>query len=172
MLAQRARRILICLLGLFWLFCLRLYLNVGSVRLPLPCFFIAKIPLMRYALPTRIAVFSYLVLGIIVAMSLDTVRRDWLAIILAALVIVILLPDIPFTSRVSSKVDTPQFFLSPSHRKARGSGPTLVLPFGMNGNGMIWPADAGFDFAIGGGQRARRSGSGISTPTRLCKMTA
>ena len=124
---------------------------MGTIQFPLPWYIFANMPLMRYALPDRLGVFSYLVVGLMVSISLDEIRRRWLAATLAVFVILVLLPDLPFTSPISSKVNTPQYLLDASRRNFLRDRNTLVLPFGSRGNSMIWHAEAGYDCPLAGG---------------------
>lgn len=144
-------KILICLLCIFWLLTIGPYAHIGGISFPLPWYLFARMPLMRYALPGRLALFSYLLLGLIVSILLEDLQSPWYASVLAGLVILTLLPDLPFTSRISSKVDTPEFFLSPGHKELLQGRNVLVLPFGMTANSMLWQAEAGFDFQMSGG---------------------
>jgi Dolichyl-phosphate-mannose-protein mannosyltransferase len=119
----------------------------GAVRLPwlIP----QRIPVLENILPARLALFIFLLLGLLLAVFVDRARlpRVGLLAILAA-VFVPLIPNVPYPSTASA---SPSFFESGAHDLARG-GVVLVAPFaGVSGGTtrpMLWQAAADLRFRM------------------------
>ncbi|MBA3727853.1 MAG: hypothetical protein H0W94_01360 [Actinobacteria bacterium] len=123
----------------------------GTETVPLPWALMRHLPLIGFALPGRTMVFGFLVLAVILALWLSDshvpARPKW---ILSSLTLVALLPA--SSTLWATKVDTPPFFSSGIHRRYLIEGEnTLVLPYGSNGNSMLWQAEAGISFRMAEG---------------------
>jgi hypothetical protein len=119
----------------------------GAVRLPwvVP----QRIPVLENILPTRLAVFVFLLLGLLLAVFVDRARlpRPGLLAILA-LVFASLIPNLPYPSSSSA---SPSFFESGAHELRSGSV-VLVAPYaGVSGGTtrpMLWQAKADLRFRM------------------------
>jgi hypothetical protein len=148
-------RLLIYLLLLFWLLTLGPVGSIGGRHFPLPWWILWKMPLMHYAIPVRVGLTGYLVVGLIVAAFLDDLRSQGMRAMVALLVVLAILPDIPFTAFAAARVDTPRFFLTSAYKsRLPRNAIALVLPFGMSANSMLWQATTGMDFRMADGWTA------------------
>ena len=141
--------ILICSLGPF--------LQIGGVNthIPMPWKFFEKAPLLGHALPTRFTVYVSLIVSILLAFWLNrsglsfygklfryTFAIGALAMIFPAL-----------KAWPWGAINTPRFFtdadLLSKHIK-RGNT-VVVLPYGSQGNSMLWQYQSGMYFRMAGG---------------------
>ncbi|HET9074578.1 MAG TPA: hypothetical protein VFN48_08360 [Solirubrobacteraceae bacterium] len=138
---------LVCALGP------RLQVN-GHRLIPLPWDIAAHLPLLGVALPDRLVMYSTLAGSLIVAVGLARLRsrRAWIPWGLAALTIVSLWPDTryPFWH---SDPKVPSLFTTDAYRHVLGPahGTILVLPVGIDGNSMLWQAQAHLGFRMASG---------------------
>jgi hypothetical protein len=119
----------------------------GAVRLPwiVP----QRLPVLENVLPARLALFVFLLLGLLLALFVDRARlpRVGLLAILAA-VFLPLIPNLPYPSTASA---SPSFFDSGAHELPPGSV-ALVVPFaGVSGGTtrpMLWQTSADLRFRM------------------------
>jgi hypothetical protein len=121
--------------------------TLGAVRLPwvIP----QRLPVLENILPTRFAVFLFLLLGLLLAVFVDRTRLPRVALFaLLAAVFVPLIPNLPYPSTASA---SPSFFESGARTLPRGSV-VLVAPFaGVSGGTtrpMLWQAKADLRFRM------------------------
>lgn len=121
--------------------------TLKGVRLPwiLP----QRLPVLENILPARLALFVFLLLGLLLAVFVDRTRvpRLGLLAVLAA-VLVPLIPNLPYPSTASA---SPSFFESGARELQRGSV-VLVAPFAGASGGttrpMLWQAAADLRFRM------------------------
>jgi hypothetical protein len=150
--SRRIKRFLLLMLGIVIVASLGNRVHLGGitpVRLPWAAF--VRLPLLDNALPARFMVYAFLVLAVISSRWLSAAadgRRRW---ILGGLVIISLLPNVarPFWH---TDVGTPRFFAEDVYRRHLEAGETvLILPYGKNGDSMLWQAQTDMYFRMAGG---------------------
>jgi Dolichyl-phosphate-mannose-protein mannosyltransferase len=121
--------------------------TLAAVRLPwvVP----QRLPVLENILPARLALFIFLLLGLLLAVFVDRVRLPRLGLLaVLAAVFVPLIPNLPYPSTASA---SPSFFESGAHELPRGSV-VLVAPFaGVSGGTtrpMLWQAKAELRFRM------------------------
>jgi hypothetical protein len=127
----------------------RLHVAGQTFGVRLPWIVPERLPVLENILPARLALFLFLLLGLLVAVFVDRVHMPRLAMaaILAA-VFVPLVPNLPYPSTASG---SPGFFGAGAHQIPEGSV-ALVVPFaGVSGGTtrpMVWQAAAGLRFRM------------------------
>lgn len=146
-----AGRLLIDLLILVCVLSLGPWLQIaGRVTIGLPWLVLKDIPLLGKALPVRFAVYVFLILAIIVCEWLRESQWEW-KWLLGASVIPFMLPTLSARYWVQP-LNLPAFFSSGMYRDYLVRGETvLVLPFGAQGDDMLWQASSGMYFKLAGG---------------------
>ncbi len=128
----------------------------GHLVVPMPWMIVSALPLIAKAIPARLAVYMFLAISILCAMWMSAAPRGvssrmalrWLA---GALVALSLLPTLD-ASFWTTKLATPEFFSAKLYRKYLQPDETVViLPYGFEGDGMLWQALCGFEFRVAGG---------------------
>ena len=128
----------------------------GHSVVPLPWMIVSALPLIAKAMPARLAVYMFLAISILCAMWMsaaprgasDRVALKWLA---GALVALSLLPTLDASFWTTTLV-TPEFFSAGLYRQYLQPDETVViLPYGFEGDGMLWQALCGFEFRMAGG---------------------
>jgi hypothetical protein len=124
----------------------------------LPWTVVESLPLIQNMVPSRLALFTALFAGLLLAAALEGLwrRGGWpwrgLAVVTAVVVLASLAPPGPF--RAPKAVATPTFFSSGSVRALPRDGVALVVPFPRRGRpneAMVWQAKAGMWFKMPGG---------------------
>jgi hypothetical protein len=114
--------------------------------------------LLQNMVPSRLAVFTALFAGLLLAAAVDGLwrRGGWalrgLAVLTALAVLAALAPPEPFQDR--PVVATPPFFTGEAVRALPRDGVVLVVPFPRRGRtnvAMVWQAQAGMWFKMPGG---------------------
>ncbi|MFJ6197066.1 hypothetical protein [Micromonospora sp. NPDC092111] len=121
---------------------------------------LVRLPLLDAVVPTRFALITSVVIGMLLALA---VQRAWTlrgaqwrhakTVAVAALVLA-LLPIVPMPLKVTSRPPVPDFITADRWREYVGPGQTLVpvpVPSMGNTHGMRWAASTGLDFKIPGG---------------------
>jgi hypothetical protein len=125
---------------------------------PLPWTVVESLPLVQNMVPSRLAIFTALFAGLLLAAAIDGLWRldGWAWRVLAALTAVValapLVPPAPFQAK--PVVATPPFFTGEAVRALPRDGVALVVPFprlGRNNVAMVWQAEAGMWFKMPGG---------------------
>ena len=134
-------------------------LRVGGrpTGVPLPWTAVEGVPLVQNMVPSRLAVFTALFAGLLLAAALDGLwSGGWalrgLAVLTALVVLATLAPPEPFRAR--PVVATPPFFTGGAVRALPRDGVALVVPFPRRGRtnvAMVWQAQAGMWFKMPGG---------------------
>jgi hypothetical protein len=146
-------RMVLVVIAVSFLAALGAYLHVAGVQtVELPFNWVKNLPVARLITPSRIAVFGVLALAIGVAAWLAEGRgrgvrsaARWLVFGLGALMI---FPNVA-GGLFSGSPANPTFFRSSTYRHfLRADESVLVMPFGWNGNSMLWQAETGFYFRM------------------------
>jgi len=135
-------------------------LRVGGrpTGVPLPWTAVEGVPLVQNMVPSRLAVFTALFAGLLLAAALDGLWSGggWalraLAVLTGVVVLAALAPPGPFRAR--PVVATPPFFSGGAVRALPRDGVALVVPFPRRGRtnvAMVWQAQAGMWFKMPGG---------------------
>jgi len=133
------------------------YLHVGgrATTLMLPWELFHDLPVIASLIPSRLAMFTALFAGLLLAVFLDAVWAvgGWRRPAAVVVAVVVLAPLLPAGPVPASKVDTPPFFATGAVRRLPEGSVALVLPF-PNRQGskvMTWQAEAGMWFRMPGG---------------------
>jgi hypothetical protein len=135
-------------------------LRVGGrpTEVVLPWTAVESLALLQNMVPSRLAVFTALFAGLLLAAAVDGLwrRGGWalrgLAVLTALAVLAALAPPEPFQDR--PVVATPPFFTGEAVRALPRDGVVLVVPFPRRGRtnvAMVWQAQAGMWFKMPGG---------------------
>ncbi|MDP8957249.1 MAG: hypothetical protein M3N24_09895 [Actinomycetota bacterium] len=125
---------------------------LGRPGLRLPWTPLIHVPLAKYALPARFALYIALVAAIMAGFWLaDRSVRWWGKALLVPLAIVSLLPAWPARYWVTPAT-SPPFFAAGLYRDHIRQGDTVVvIPYGDRGLSMLWQVQADFWFRMAGG---------------------
>ena len=120
-----------------------------------------ELPILRNAMAVRLTIYAYLDLAIITSLWFATAEISLsLRLTFAALVITSNLPNLS-AAFWTSAMDTPAFFRTDAYKRYLSKGETvLVLPYGQNGNAMLWQAQTDMYFKMpegGAGVRMEES---------------
>ena len=127
----------------------------GHFIVPMPWMTVSALPLIGKAVPARLTVYMFLAIAILCAMWLSArppaapsrVALRWLA---GALIALSLLPCLD-ASFWSTTLATPEFFSAGLYRQYLEPDETVViLPYGFEGDGMLWQALCAFRLPDGG----------------------
>jgi hypothetical protein len=133
------------------------YLNVGgrATAVPLPWATFDRMATIASLIPSRLAIFTALFAGLLLAVLLRTVWegggwRRLAAVGVAAAAVAPLLPSRPVPA---DPVQTPMFFTSGAVRRLPEGSVVLVLPYANHRLpiAMTWQAEAGMRFRMPGG---------------------
>jgi hypothetical protein len=128
----------------------------GRFVAPMPWILLSTLPLVAKAMPARLTVFMFLAMGVLCAIWLSPRPGDrssgtsgkWAV---AALVVISVLPNLN-SSFWATALNTPEFFSARLYRQYFQPDETvMVLPYGFEGDGMLWQALSGFEFRMAGG---------------------
>jgi hypothetical protein len=110
------------------------------------------LPLIKSALPTRYMGYAALIVAVIAALWLaDPDISIWLRSVAALLIVATTLPN-PDAEIWAAPTNIPAFFSQGGYREHLQPGETVVvLPFGIDGDSMLWQAAAGMSFRMAGG---------------------
>jgi hypothetical protein len=124
----------------------------GRPIIPLPGLVVGALPIIGKALPARLTLYAFLTLAIITALWLgnDAVPR-WARVLTGLVVVASMLPNLS-ASFWTSATDVPPFFTHALYAKYLSPDETVVvLPYGINGNSMLWQLESGWYFRMAGG---------------------
>jgi hypothetical protein len=157
---SRAGKLLIISLGLIILASLGPFLHVGGKEIiKLPWFIFTKIPLTEQALPARFMQYAFLIIALIVGIFLSSPRINTMVkyglISLSIVSIVFLIPNTysaTYAGWWSAPVSTPAFFSQGIYKNYITKGENvLIIPYGYQGQSMLWQAETGMYFQMAGG---------------------
>lgn len=118
----------------------------------MPWKIIMHVPLIKSALPGRFMGYAFLVAAIIGALWLADSALSWhLRLAAGTLLVVASLPNLDARTW-AAPTNVPAFFAAGSFRQHLNPGETVVvLPYGIDGDSMLWQAVAGMSFRMAGG---------------------
>lgn len=124
----------------------------GRYTIGLPWWVFESLPLLNKALPGRLEVYLFLLLSIITALWLSAPGayrgRRW---ILAATTVPLMLPNLAAGYWITP-TDLPSLFSTTAYRRYLAPGEVvLVLPYGWQGDDMLWQASTTMYFNLAGG---------------------
>jgi hypothetical protein len=126
-----------------------LWINGTRTPIPLPWWITKDIPFVQHALPSRISVYTSLIVATLIGMWLARRNRFTpLKYALVVLGVVSILPDRAFYG--FAEAHTPEWFKA-ALPKIQTSGSVVVLPYGAAGNSMLWQMQLGMPFKMAGG---------------------
>jgi hypothetical protein len=149
-------RILMLAAGVSFLAALGSHLHVAGIRtVGLPFDWVKTLPVFRLTTPSRIAVYTGLAFAVGVSVWLAEPSRRLRGIparwIVFALSAAMLFPHVA-TGLWGGTEPNPAFFSGNAYRRYLTRGETvLVMPYGWNGDSMLWQAETGFYFRMPGG---------------------
>lgn len=130
------------------------FLRLGGRLFPigLPWYPLSNLPVLDNVLPIRWAMYAILTLALIASLWLAAADiRPAYKVAVALVAIVFNLPNTAAGFWVSA-VDTPAFFRTSIYRSYLKQGETVVImPYGYNGNSLLWQAETGMYFAMAEG---------------------
>lgn len=150
---SRAGKLLTISLGLILLASLGPVLVIaGNNTIKLPWHVLIHIPLINQAFPARFMVYASLVISMMAATFLSGLRMNGVVKYgLISLAIIFLVPNLA-QGYWASAVSTPAFFSQGLYKEYIDKGENvLVIPFGFNGQSMVWQAETGMYFRMAGG---------------------
>jgi hypothetical protein len=128
----------------------------GHFIMPMPWMIVSTLPLIAKAIPARLAVYMFLAISLLCAMWMSAPPRGasnhaafrWLEGVLIALS---LLPTLD-ASLWTTTLATPKFFSRGLyHQYIQPDETVVILPYGFEGDGMLWQALSAFEFRMAGG---------------------
>jgi hypothetical protein len=131
-----------------------LWINGHKTDLVMPWHFIALAPIIRHALPVRFALYTSLIIAILVVFWLNNESLGKKARLfryaLAIIAVGFLIPNKQSFSWGTVKI--PKIFNKTELNRLFGHKPNLiVLPAGYQGNSMLWQEKTGMAFTMSGG---------------------
>ncbi|MGA8569281.1 MAG: hypothetical protein WB580_15930 [Candidatus Binataceae bacterium] len=124
----------------------------GRLTIGLPWLVLGDLPLLNKALPARLSVYVFLILAIIVSIWFSsTTARAGSKGLLGAAIVLLGLPNLAAGYWIRP-VYLPSFFSTAAYRQYLAPGEVvLVLPFGWQGDCMLWQASTDMYFNLAGG---------------------
>ncbi len=124
----------------------------GRFVAPMPWLLVSQLPLIAKAVPARLTVYLFLALAILSAMWMSEPRsRALMKSLGAGLLVISILPNLE-SSFWATKLNTPEFFAAGLYKKyIQPDQIAVVLPYGFEGEAMLWQALSGFHFRLAGG---------------------
>jgi hypothetical protein len=127
----------------------------GSRTIQLPWLIFTSLPLINQALPSRFMVYAFLLIALMAGMFLSNLNvSKWGKAAAYGLVLLSIIFLIPNTSggywqRATS---IPPFFSQGIYKNyLREGGIVIIIPYGYNGESMLWQAETGMYFDMAGG---------------------
>ena len=144
-------RILALVLGLIIVTAIGPVLHIADHSVSkVPWAAVFELPLLKQALPVRVANYGFLVVALIVALSLVAPKRR-INGVLVAYVIASYLPNVSLFLW-PERYPNPPFFASGLYRQVLHPGENIVVfPYGATGPSMMWQAETGMYFSMSGG---------------------
>jgi hypothetical protein len=133
------------------------YLHVGgrATAIGLPWAPFDHMPVIASLIPSRLAMYTALFAGLLLAVFLDAVWKGggWRRLAAVGVAVAALAPLLPTGPVPASKVDTPPYFATGAVRRLPEGSVALVLPFANRrvAKAMTWQAEAGMWFRMPGG---------------------
>lgn len=132
-----------------------LYVGGHRTTIQLPWAAVRGLPVMESIIPARIAMYTALFVGLLLAVFVDQVRTwpGWRRVLGGAVVLLALAPIVPRGISSGRPVEVPRFFTSAAVREVPAGSVALVVPFPdrFAPVGMLWQSMAGIHFKMPGG---------------------
>ena len=125
------------------------WLWIGSVRAPMPWWFVQAIPVIRRAVPGRMMMYAFLVASVCVAIWLAAAPRSVWRWCIVGLTLLLLMPNIRADVWLSD-VRIPPFFSTGLYRSYLSEGSTVWIVDVDRGQQMLWQAEADTSFKLAG----------------------
>jgi hypothetical protein len=122
----------------------------GGHVITFPWAFIWNLPIVRNAYPSRLMLFAFLTLAVMVAVWLAGTSSKYWRVPLALLVVYALYQDAPVVN-VATHGTVPAFIATGSYRHELSRGETVVIVSNIGNAGMLWQADTDFYLRLAGG---------------------
>ncbi|MBF6567616.1 MAG: hypothetical protein IVW54_01920 [Candidatus Binataceae bacterium] len=124
----------------------------GRAGFAMPWAIVSKLPILSEALPIRLMLYAFLIIGVITAIVFASwAARAWVKCLAAAAIILSILPN-PSASFWVSPINLPPFFSSGQYRQQIAPGEVILpVPFGERGISMYWQAATNMYFRMAGG---------------------
>jgi hypothetical protein len=151
--AKPLRRFLLLAWGIMILLSLGPFLTVAGTDLPLalPWVIIERLPPFDWALPARLSVYVDLITAVIIAVWIAGNARSYIRLGLGLLAVISLFPSV-LTGMWMCHPKNPRFFRDDLCKQVLRPNENLVLlPYGINGDSMLWQAETDFYFRMAGG---------------------
>jgi len=128
-------------------------LRIGGHELfGLPWKIVGHIPLIKSALPGRLTMYIFLILGVMTAVVLASAELPNIAKSALALAIVVFMQPNPDYAFWTTQIEVPPFFAQGTFSYYLHHDDTaVILPYGNHGDSMLWQADTDFYFKMAGG---------------------
>jgi hypothetical protein len=126
----------------------------GAYRpsIPLPWRAVTHVPAVDHLLPGRFTLYVFLIAAVVLAQWLsEPARLAWARWLAAGVAVLFLAPNqsLPYSR---AKPADPSFFTTNTYQHYLKRDETaLVIPYGWNGNSMLWQAQTGMYFRMAGG---------------------
>ena len=122
----------------------------GGHVITFPWAFLWNLPIVRNAYPSRLMLFAFLTLAVMVALWLAGTTSKYWRVPLALLVVYALYQDAPVVN-VAVHSTVPAFITTGSYRHELSRGETVVVVSNIGNAGMLWQADTDFYLRLAGG---------------------
>jgi len=120
----------------------------GRASVILPWAAAARLPFIKHELPGRFMLFAFLIIAVMVSIWLSRLRPAGPARVAVLLLSVLFL----WPAVDNTRVDLPAFFSTGVYRRVLGRNENvLAVPFGWNGDSMLWQAHSLMYFRMAGG---------------------
>jgi len=133
----------------------RLRVGGRATTVSLPWAPFDDLPVIANLIPSRLAMYTALFAGLLLAVFLEAVWQGggWRRVAAVSVAVAVLVPLLPARPVPAGKVDTPAFFTTAAVRRLPQGSVALVLPFANRraAKAMTWQAEAGMRFRMTGG---------------------
>ena len=131
----------------------------GDPRWTMPWQWVTHLPLIKLALPTRMVVYAWLGIAVLVALFVVPREREEPAVVALRLVVVgialLCLLPVPRADLWRTDLETPPGIASgAATAQIPDDAVVLILPYSFRGNGMYWQALAKLRYRMAGGYSA------------------
>ena len=141
---------IIVILSLVLSFGSHLVIDGHGTPIGLPYWVLYHVPVLNKAIPARFCLYAYIGISVAVAIWGST-KPTFFKWTLLALCIITLMPNV-FGDQFASTPDNPVFFASNSYKSYIHKGENVILlPYGINGDSLVWQAEDHFYYSIAGG---------------------
>ena len=142
----------------------------GHIGFWLPWSLVANLPIFDDVLPARFALYTSLIVAVVVASWARAARGRWLRWLLPALAAIALVPN-PDSGAWATSFTVPRFFTDHAFRDCLDPGENILpLPVGSGGDSMLWQATNGYRFRMAGGYIASDPPKSFRSPDQIAAV--